>query len=73
MIRITDNGPGLTAEQQASVFDRFWRSDVARSREQGGSGLGLAIAKGIVEAHGGKIGVESKPEQGATFWFLLLV
>jgi two-component system sensor histidine kinase BaeS len=69
--KISDNGPGLTPEQQASVFDRFWRSDVARSREQGGSGLGLAIAKGIVQAHGGTIGVESKQGQGATFWFSL--
>ncbi|MBE2223276.1 MAG: HAMP domain-containing histidine kinase [Anaerolineae bacterium] len=70
-VQITDNGPGLTPEQQASVFDRFWRSDAARSREQGGSGLGLAIAKGIVAAHGGTIGVESEPGQGATFWFTL--
>ena len=71
MVKITDNGPGLTVEQQASVFDRFWRSDAARSREQGGSGLGLAIAKGIVEAHGGIIGVESQPGNGAMFWFTL--
>jgi signal transduction histidine kinase len=70
-IAITDNGPGLTSEQQASVFDRFWRSDGARSREAGGSGLGLAIAKGIVQAHGGTIGVKSEPGQGATFWFSL--
>jgi two-component system sensor histidine kinase BaeS len=71
MIRITDNGPGLSLEQQVSVFDRFWRSDAARSREEGGSGLGLAIAKGIVEAHNGRIGVESEPTQGATFGFSL--
>jgi signal transduction histidine kinase len=70
-VKISDNGPGLTLQQQASVFDRFWRSDAARSREQGGSGLGLAIAKGIVEAHGGSIGVESQPGNGATFWFTL--
>ena len=70
-VRITDNGPGLTVDQQASVFDRFWRSDEARSREQGGSGLGLAIAKGIIEAHDGTIGVQSQLGQGATFWFSL--
>jgi len=70
-VMIADNGPGLTPEQQATVFDRFWRSDSARSREQGGSGLGLAIAKGILEAHGGTIGVESQIGKGATFWFLL--
>jgi signal transduction histidine kinase len=73
LVRITDNGPGLTPEQQASVFDRFWRSDAARSREQGGSGLGLAIARGIVQAHNGTIGVESQPGQGATFYFKIPV
>ncbi len=70
-VLIVDNGPGLTPEQQKTVFDRFWRSDSARSREQGGSGLGLAIAKGIIEAHGGRIGVESQIGEGATFWFVL--
>ncbi len=73
LVRITDNGPGLTPEQQASVFDRFWRSDAARSREQGGSGLGLAIARGIVQAHNGTIGVESQPGQGAAFFFQIPV
>jgi two-component system, OmpR family, sensor histidine kinase BaeS len=71
VVRVTDNGPGLTAEQQVSVFDRFWRSDSARSREQGGSGLGLAIAKGIIEAHNGTIGVQSQLGEGTTFWFSL--
>ncbi len=56
-VSVNDNGPGLTIEQQRVVFDRFWRSDVARGRDQGGSGLGLAIAKGIIEAHGGSIAV----------------
>lgn len=70
-VSISDNGPGLTFEQQRVVFDRFWRSDAARSRDQGGSGLGLAIAKGIVKAHGGSITVLSQPNQGATFTFVL--
>jgi two-component system sensor histidine kinase BaeS len=63
-IGIKDNGPGLTAEQQQQVFDRFWRSDLARSRDEGGSGLGLAIAQGIVEAHAGSISVISEPGTG---------
>lgn len=64
VLRIGDNGPGLTAEQQAHIFDRFWRSDAARSRDEGGSGLGLAIARGIVEAHGGSISAASEPGVG---------
>lgn len=67
MISVTDNGPGLTAEQQLRVFDRFWRSDSARDRQKGGSGLGLAISKSIVEAHNGQISVHSAPGQGTRF------
>lgn len=63
-VEVGDNGPGLTAEQQQHVFDRFWRSDSARSRDEGGSGLGLAIAQGIVEAHNGSIAVASIPGSG---------
>ena len=66
-ITISDTGPGLTAEQQARVFDRFWRSDAARDRQGGNSGLGLAISKSIVEAHGGTITVHAAPDEGATF------
>ena len=63
-VGVGDNGPGLTAEQQQHVFDRFWRSDSARSRDEGGSGLGLAIAQGIVEAHNGSIAVASELGSG---------
>jgi signal transduction histidine kinase len=63
-IGIKDNGPGLTADQQQHVFDRFWRSDSARNRDEGGSGLGLAITQGIVTAHGGSISVASQPGSG---------
>lgn len=68
---VADNGPGLTADQQQRVFDRFWRSDSARDRQNGGSGLGLAIAKSIVEAHGGEISVRSKEGEGAVFTIIL--
>ena len=66
-LSVADNGPGLSPEAQAHVFDRFWRADIARSRDQGGSGLGLAICKAIMVAHNGRIAVESTPGQGAAF------
>lgn len=66
-LSVADNGPGLSPEAQAHVFDRFWRADVARSRDQGGSGLGLAICKAIMVAHKGRIAVQSTPGHGATF------
>jgi two-component system, OmpR family, sensor kinase len=70
-ISVADNGPGLTPEAQQHVFDRFWRTDAARSRDQGGSGLGLAICRAIVGAYGGQIWVESGPGRGAAFHFTL--
>ncbi len=70
-IVVADTGPGLTAEEQQHVFDRFWRADSSRSRDKGGSGLGLTIARHLIEAQGGVIGVESEPGQGARFWFIL--
>ena len=71
-ISVTDNGPGLSAAEQAQVFDRFWRADEARSRDRGGSGLGLAICRAIVAAHHGRIWLESVPGKGATFIFEIL-
>jgi two-component system sensor histidine kinase BaeS len=73
IMTISDNGPGLTAEQQARVFDRFWRSDASRDRQGGNSGLGLAISKSIIEAHGGTISVSAAPDEGATFTISLPV
>ncbi len=70
-ITISDNGPGLSEEAQAHVFDRFWRGDRSRHRAQGGSGLGLAISRAIVQAHGGQIQVESSPGMGTAFHILL--
>jgi len=68
---VRDDGPGIPPESRARVFERFYRADKARSREQGGTGLGLAIVKHVVQAHGGDVRVESEPGRGATFCFTL--
>jgi signal transduction histidine kinase/DNA-binding response OmpR family regulator len=73
-IDITDKGLGLSAQHAAKVFERFYRVDVGAARKTEGTGLGLAICKGIIEAHGGRIWVESPgPELGSTFSFTLPV
>lgn len=64
---IEDEGPGLTAEEAARVFDRFYRADGSRARTTGGAGLGLAIVRSIVTAHGGRVEVRSSPGEGAAF------
>ncbi len=68
-ISIRDSGPGIPETEQSLVWERFYKSDPSRNREQSGSGLGLAIVRGIVELHGGKVGVQSVPGKGSTFWF----
>jgi signal transduction histidine kinase len=68
-IAVQDSGPGISAEQQAGMFERFYR--VRDRAEAPGVGLGLAIARGIVEAHGGSIGVESALGHGTMVWFTL--
>lgn len=68
---VMDDGPGIPAEMRERVFERFYRVDKARSREQGGTGLGLAIVKHIVQSHGGRVWVESEPGSGSRFWFSL--
>jgi heavy metal sensor kinase len=66
-LEVVDEGPGIPREDQAHVFERFWRADESRSRASGGSGLGLAIVRQIVENHGGAITVRSEPGRGARF------
>jgi two-component system, OmpR family, phosphate regulon sensor histidine kinase PhoR len=68
---VRDSGIGIPPEDQPRLFERFYRVDKARSRELGGTGLGLAIVKHLVRAHGGEVRVESRPQQGAAFFFTL--
>lgn len=67
VLSVRDNGFGITKEKVAHVFDRFYRADDSRTRQQGGTGLGLAITKSIVDSHGGTIEVESEVGVGSTF------
>jgi chemotaxis family two-component system sensor kinase Cph1 len=67
-VTVADTGPGIAPEQLSNVFDRYWQ---ARPDDLQGSGLGLFIAKGIVEAHGGRIWAQARPGSGATFVFTL--
>lgn len=66
--RVSDTGPGVPAEVHDHVFDRYWQAD---QPDHGGAGLGLPIAKGIVDAHRGRIWVETEEGKGTTFYFTL--
>ena len=68
---VRDNGPGIPLESVSRVFERFYRVDRSRSRDQGGTGLGLAIVKHLVQSHGGKVWLESEPGKGCCFRFTL--
>jgi len=70
-VDVADTGTGISAQDQKKLFTKFFRVDSSTTREIGGTGLGLTIAKSIVEMHGGKIWVESKPGKGSTFSFTL--
>jgi signal transduction histidine kinase len=68
---VSDDGPGLGADDLDHVFERFWRAESGETQSVGGTGLGLAIAKSLVELHGGAISANSTPGEGATFRFVL--
>ncbi|MBZ5497113.1 MAG: PAS domain-containing protein [Acidobacteriia bacterium] len=71
VLSVADTGIGIPKAEQERIFERFYRVDEARSRELGGTGLGLSIAKHLVEAHGGRIEVESAVGHGSTFYVFL--
>jgi PAS domain S-box-containing protein len=68
---INDKGPGLTEEQRSRLFGRFVQLEAADTRKRGGTGLGLAISRSLVEQQSGRIGVDSEPGKGSSFWFEL--
>ncbi len=70
-VRVSDTGSGIAPEHLPRLFERFYRADTARSRDDGGTGIGLAIARSVVEAHGGQIRAESRVGEGSVFTFEL--
>lgn len=70
-VSVRDTGSGIPVEEQPLVWERFYKADPSRSRELSGSGLGLAIVRGIIEMHGGEVGIDSTPGKGSTFWFTI--
>ncbi|CAN5270976.1 hypothetical protein BH24ACT16_BH24ACT16_01270 [soil metagenome] len=70
-VTVSDTGPGIPEDHLPNVFERFYRADPSRTRSGGGSGIGLAVVRQLVEAHGGRVWVESPPGEGASFGFTL--
>lgn len=67
VIQVSDTGIGIPPGSLSRIFERFYRVDKARSKETGGTGLGLSIARHVAENHGGRVSVESVPDEGSTF------
>jgi signal transduction histidine kinase len=72
-VSVMDQGPGIPEELQPRLFEKFQQAHNKTNARQKGSGLGLALARQIIEAHHGEIGVESEPDKGSEFFFLLPV
>jgi signal transduction histidine kinase len=72
-VAVRDTGPGIAEQDQAKIFEEFQQADSSTTKQKGGTGLGLAIAKRIIEMHGGRLWVESKVDEGATFSFTVPV
>ncbi len=68
-VSVKDEGPGITEDEQQLVWERFYKADSFKTGRDSGSGLGLAIARQIIELHGGRVGLDSSPGAGSTFWF----